>query len=68
MWTVDVGEWLQSIGFGNVVCNFVEEQITGDFLIAHIDDTEILEELGLTKKVQMKRLAFELNKRLTKKY
>jgi hypothetical protein len=62
-WTVDdVCDWLRSFGFDKFVESFREEHISGDFLMAHLQDREVMEDLGVTKNVQMKRLEFELNK------
>ena len=63
-WTSeDVKYWLKDRQFSeDIIHSFTKEHIAGDFLVAHVNDTVVLTELGLSQSIQQKRLKFELDK------
>merc|ERR1719354_359074 len=60
----EVAEWLKSINLENYVGEFVSEGITGEFLLT-LDD-EMLEEMGMGKKLHRHRFKLEREKLVNK--
>eukprot|EP00049_Salpingoeca_infusionum_P006925 m.112890 g.112890 ORF g.112890 m.112890 type:complete len:844 (-) comp13494_c1_seq4:100-2631(-) len=62
-WSVDeVCEWLETIGLGAHVAKFEDEGVDGELLVEL--DMEMLEELGISSKVQRKKLVLKRKKAL----
>lgn len=57
--------WLVSIGYGALMPIFRQEQISGGFLLHILSDKDALQELGLMRKLDQRRLEYELGKVVT---
>jgi hypothetical protein len=62
-WTSkEVGLWLRSFSYDSFADTFEKENITGSFLLAHYSNADVMSDLGVTKKLHLARISFEISK------
>jgi hypothetical protein len=62
-WTSkEVGLWLRSFKYDSFADTFEKENITGSFLLAHYSNADVMSDLGVTKKLHLARISFEISK------